>query len=46
LVASQLVIQEASAGAAVAAQKQLEVLKNVELLELTKDVLNLAQVLN
>jgi hypothetical protein len=31
LVASQLVVQEASAGDAVAAQERLEILKNIEL---------------
>jgi predicted nucleic acid-binding protein len=45
LVASQLVIQEASAGDRVAAQERLEVLKGIELLELREDALKLAQVL-
>jgi predicted nucleic acid-binding protein len=45
LVASQLVIQEASAGDTVAAQERLEILKNIELLEVTEDAVNLAQVL-
>ena len=45
LVASQLVIQEASAGDVVAAQERLEILKNIELLEVKEDALNLAQVL-
>jgi predicted nucleic acid-binding protein len=45
LVASQLVIQEASAGDTVAAQERLEVLKNIELLEVIEDAVNLAQVL-
>ncbi len=45
LVASQLVIQEASAGDTVAAQERLKVLKNIELLEVTEDAVNLAQVL-
>jgi predicted nucleic acid-binding protein len=45
LVASQLVIQEASAGDTIAAQGRLEILKNIELLEVTEDAVNLAQVL-
>jgi predicted nucleic acid-binding protein len=45
LVASQLVVQEASAGDAVSAQERLEILKNIELLELTEDALSLAKVL-
>jgi predicted nucleic acid-binding protein len=45
LVASQLVIQEASAGDTVAAQERLKILKNIELLEVTEDAMNLAQVL-
>jgi predicted nucleic acid-binding protein len=45
LVASQLVIQEASAGDIIAAQERLEVLKNIELLEVTEGALNLAKLL-
>lgn len=45
LIASQLVIQEASAGDTIAAQERLEVLDNIELLEVREDAVNLAQVL-
>jgi hypothetical protein len=45
LIASQLVIQEAGAGDPVAAQERLEILKNIELLEVTEDAVNPAQVL-
>ena len=42
LVASQLVIQEASAGNPEAAQKRLDVLETTELLEITEDALSLS----
>ncbi len=43
LVASQLVIQEASAGNTVAAQQRLAVLEDIELLAVTEAALSLAQ---
>jgi predicted nucleic acid-binding protein len=43
LVASQLVIQEASAGDAIAAEQRLEILEQIELLATTEDALTLAQ---
>ncbi|BAZ14546.1 hypothetical protein NIES4071_63900 [Calothrix sp. NIES-4071] len=43
LVASQLVIQEASAGDTIAAQERLKALSEVELLETTEEAVSLAQ---
>jgi predicted nucleic acid-binding protein len=45
VVASQLVVQEASAGDSVAAQQRLEVLATMELLAVTEEALRLAQAL-
>ena len=45
VVASQLVVQEASAGDPIAAQQRLEVLATMELLAVTEEALTLAQVL-
>lgn len=43
LVASQLVVQKASAGGQEAAKQRLEVLETIELLEATETSLNLAR---
>lgn len=43
LVASQLVIQEASAGDPIASQQRLKILDQIELLATTEDALTLAQ---
>ncbi|WP_066377490.1 type II toxin-antitoxin system VapC family toxin [Anabaena sp. 4-3] len=43
LVASQLVIQEASAGDSIAAERRLKILETIELLEAREDSLTLAQ---
>lgn len=45
VVASQLVVQEASAGDPIAAQQRLEVLTAMELLAVTEEALTLAQAL-
>ena len=45
LVASQLVVQECSAGDEKAVQERLKVLESVELLEVTEEAINLAQAL-
>ena len=45
VVASQLVVQEASAGDPIAAQQRLEVLATMELLAVTEEALTLAQAL-
>jgi predicted nucleic acid-binding protein len=45
LVASQLVIQEASAGDTIAAQERLKALSDVELLETTEEAVLLAQIM-
>ncbi|WGV24794.1 type II toxin-antitoxin system VapC family toxin [Halotia branconii] len=43
LVASQLVIQEASAGDSIASEQRLKILETIELLETREDALSLAQ---
>ncbi|MEA5554666.1 type II toxin-antitoxin system VapC family toxin [Anabaena cylindrica UHCC 0172] len=43
LVASQLVIQEASAGDSIAAEQRLKILEKIELLATTEDALSLSQ---
>ena len=42
-MASQLVIQEASAGDSVASEQRLKILETIELLEIREDALSLAQ---